>query len=110
MLDSLQVTDQQSAEVAVAERVTLANINSAIKSEFTFTADQTGPLQSSTPELKILTICLIVMKNGFTIIGKSAPASSDNFNAELGVKFAREDAIRQLWPLMGFALREKLSI
>jgi len=42
-------------------------------------------------------------------VGKSAPASADNFNADLGRKLAYEDAIRQLWPLMGFALRERLS-
>jgi hypothetical protein len=49
------------------------------------------------------------MKNGFIVIGHSAPASPENFNAELGRKFAYENAIRQLWPLMGFALRERLS-
>ena len=30
-------------------------------------------------------------------------------NAELGAKFAKEDAVRQLWPLMGFALRDRLA-
>jgi len=58
--------------------------------------------------LAVLTVCLIVTRNGFTIIGKSAPASADNFDAELGRKLAYEDAVRQLWPLMGYALREKL--
>lgn len=58
--------------------------------------------------LGVLTICLIVTRNGFTIIGKSAPASTDNFDADLGRKLAYEDAVRQLWPLMGYALREKL--
>jgi hypothetical protein len=48
------------------------------------------------------------MRNGFTVIGKSAPASAANFNAELGKKLAYEDAIRQLWPLMGFSLRDRL--
>jgi hypothetical protein len=43
------------------------------------------------------------------VIGKSAPASPENFNAELGKKFAYEDAVRQLWPLMGFALRDRLE-
>ena len=56
------------------------------------------------PSLHLLTMCIIVMQNGFTIIGKSAPASAANFNAELGRKLAYEDAIRQLWPLEGYAL------
>jgi hypothetical protein len=56
--------------------------------------------------LELLSICILVMKNGFTVIGKSAPASPENFNAEFGKKLAYEDCIRQLWPLMGFALRD----
>ncbi len=49
------------------------------------------------------------MQNGFTVIGKSAPASPENFDAETGRLFAYEDAIKQLWPLEGYALRERLS-
>jgi len=56
-----------------------------------------------------LSICILMMKNGFIVIGKSAPASAANYDAELGRKFAYEDAIRQLWPLMGFALRDRLQ-
>ncbi len=46
---------------------------------------------------------------GFVIVGKSAPASAKNFNSAVGETFAYEDAIRQLWQLEGYALREKLS-
>ncbi len=67
--------------------------------------DDRGNRQS----LDVLTICLLVTRNGFTLIGKSAPASPDNFDAELGRKPAYEDAVRQLWPLMGYALRERLA-
>jgi hypothetical protein len=49
------------------------------------------------------------MKNGFTLVGKSAPASPENFDREKGQRFAYEDAIKQLWPLEGYALRERLS-
>ena len=49
------------------------------------------------------------MRNGFVVIGKSAPAAPKNFDAEKGRTFAYEDAVRQLWPLMGFALRDKLA-
>ena len=29
--------------------------------------------------------------------------------AELGRELAYEDAVRQMWPLMGYALRERLA-
>lgn len=108
---SLQITDEASAAVAVAPRVTLQSIEDKISAEYAFTADKAveainAPVMD---ELKVLTVVIIVMKNGFNVIGKSAPASPENFNAELGRKFAREDAIRQLWHLEGYALREKLS-
>lgn len=107
---SLQVTDAQSAAVQkTPNRVSLQDIESKIAAEYTFTADNAVGLAPVVDSLKILTISVIVMKNGFSVIGKSAPADAENFNAELGRKFAREDAIRQMWPLEGYALREKLA-
>lgn len=50
-----------------------------------------------------MTLCVLVLKNGYIVIGKSAPMDPENFNAELGAKLARDDAIRQIWPLMAFA-------
>ena len=58
--------------------------------------------------LNLLTLCVLVLDNGFTLVGKSAPASAENFNSALGRKFAYEDALRQLWPLEGYLLRERL--
>jgi hypothetical protein len=103
-----------------APRVTPADIEANIASEyFTFTAAQGGaftghatkgdvelPVQS----LQLLTICVLVLRNGFTVLGTSACASPENFDAELGRKIARtERGQRQMWPLMGYALREQLS-
>jgi Phage protein (N4 Gp49/phage Sf6 gene 66) family len=56
-----------------------------------------------------LTICVMLMENGYAVVGKSAPADPENFDDELGKKFAKEDCIRQLWALEGYALREKLG-
>ncbi len=109
-MDSLQTTDAQAAAVAVAPRVQLKDIEAAIKARYdTTAANAVGTDVPRCRELDLLSICILVMQNGFVIIGKSAPASAENFNAELGRKFAYEDAIRQLWPLMGFALRDRLS-
>lgn len=55
-----------------------------------------------------LTIAVITMKNGFTVIGKSAPASPENFDPEVGKTYAFEDAFRTLWQLEGYLLRERL--
>lgn len=108
-MESVKITDQQSAAVSVAPRVTLDSIEANIKAEYSFTADTAVHGYPIVDELKILTICILVMKNGFMVTGESAPASPENFNTELGRKFARETAIRKLWGLEGYALREKLS-
>lgn len=111
-MDALQATDQESAAFAVKPRVTLDDIKSAIAAQYDFPADKAVvALGSPSHEsLKVLSVCILVMRNGFTVIGKSAPASPENFNAEYGQKLAYEDAIRQLWPLMGYALRDRLAM
>jgi hypothetical protein len=112
MTSSLEVTDNAARAVQqTPNRVALADIEAAIAQEYTLNAGTMvanyGGLPTST-ELGVLTVCILVMKNGFVVMGKSAPADPGNFNAELGAKFAREDAVRQLWPLMGYALRDRL--
>ncbi len=108
---SLEQTEQECAANAKAPRVSLEDIENAIASRYDFTAGAAIDAMQLPRliSLDLLSICIITMKNGFTIIGKSAPASPENFNAELGKKLAYEDAVRQIWPLMGFALREKLA-
>jgi len=57
-----------------------------------------------------LTICVLTMENGFTVLGKSACAHAGNFNKELGEKIAYDDAFKQIWPLEGYLLREALYL
>ena len=59
--------------------------------------------------LDLLTFCVLVLKNGYTVTGESACASPENFSAEIGRRIARENAINKVWPLLGFLLRDKLS-
>jgi hypothetical protein len=113
---TLQSADQEAAIVAKAPRVSLADIEAAIAQRWDFNAGEVVRQYVEEPHrnrahksLDVLSVCILVMRNGFTIIGKSAPASPENFNSELGKKLAYEDCIRQIWPLMGFALRERLS-
>ena len=105
----LEATEAECAANAVAPRVSLASMEAKIAARYDFTADtalQQAPIHDA---LKLLPICIIVMENGLSILGKSAPASPENFNAELGRKLAYEDAIRQLWPLEGYLLRTELA-
>ena len=55
-----------------------------------------------------MTMVVLKLENGFTVHGVSAVASPENFNAEIGYRVARENAERQIWPLLGYALRDKL--
>ena len=111
-MDALQATDNAAASNAVAPRVSLADIEASIAAKYFLTAEEAltgvGFVISPDSPLCLLTICFLEMNNGFVIVGKSAPASPENFNPKLGEKFAYEDAVRQLWPLMGYALRERL--
>lgn len=60
-------------------------------------------------QLALLTFCVLVLRNGFTVTGESACASPENFDAEIGCKIARQNAVNKIWPLMGYELRSKLS-
>lgn len=102
-----------------APRITPADIEENIASEHYFTAAQgvigagVNALNAVTPHaskpLQLLTFCVLIMKNGFTVTGESACASPENFDAELGQKIARQNAVQKIWPLMGYELRSKLA-
>lgn len=113
--DSLEREIQ--AKASTGPRVTPSAIEAEIASEHYFTAEQGAfaafdPPRGSDvapPELSLLTFCVLVLKNGFTVTGESACASPENFNAEIGRKIARQKAIDKVWPLLGFRLRDALS-
>ena len=101
-----------------APRITPADIEANIKECHYFTAlDGVDGHFRGGPEaqacdgqaLGLLTFCVLVLRNGFTVTGESACASPENFNAEIGRKIARENAVQKIWPLMGYELRSKLA-
>ena len=99
-----------------APRVTPADIEANIRDEVYFTASQgsdaeatNDPVMASHDALRLLTFCVLVLKNGFTVTGESACASPENFDAELGKKIAKQNAVAKVWPLMGYALKERLA-
>lgn len=104
-----------------APRVTPKDIESNISSEHYFTAGE-GVYGQELNELgqsnggytvrwplSLLTFCVLVLKNGFTVTGESACASPENFDADLGRKIARQNAVNKIWPLMGYELKCRLA-
>lgn len=96
-----------------------ADVEANIVSEWYFTAGD-GAHGAQTAEhpgiapvydsaLDQLTFCVLFLRNGFTITGESACASPENFNAEIGRRNARENAMAKVWPLMGYGPKERLA-
>lgn len=102
-----------------APRVTPQDLQDNIVSEHYFTAadgvagnsglDKEVIWDGNPEALDLLTFCVLVLKNGFTVTGESACASPENFDAEIGRKIARENAERKIWPLMGYHLKQQLA-
>jgi len=122
--DDSAIETEIQAKGLTAPRVTPADLEATIASEHYFTAAQgdqqakmdaafangalNGEGTASPAPLNVLTFCVLVLKSGFTVTGESACASPENFDAEIGRKIARENAKQKLWPLLGYALKQKL--
>jgi hypothetical protein len=65
-------------------------------------------MDDCSPALNLLTICVLVLRNGFTVTGESACASPENFDAEIGRKIARDNAVQKIWLLEGYLLKQQL--
>lgn len=115
------IEQEIEAKGLTAPRVTPADLEANIASEHYFTASEgvwaaqikalpAGEKFTLPPALDLLTFCVLVLKNGFTVTGESACASPENFDAELGRKIARQNAVAKVWPLMGYALKQQLHI
>lgn len=113
----MNVEEEIQAKGLTAPRVTPADIEAAISSEHYFTAENgardatliDGPYDDLPKALALLTFCVLVLKNGFTVTGESACADARNFNDELGRRIARTHAVEKIWPLLGYELRTRLS-
>ena len=124
-MNDIQIEQEIQAKWLTAPRITPADIEANIVSEHYFTArdgrrgaladgtyvgrERPRPAEEDLAALDLLTFCVLVMKNGFTVTGESACASPENFDAELGRKIARQNAMQKIWPLMGYELRSQLA-
>ena len=110
------MTDQQieqeiQAKGLTAPRITPEDIEATIVSEHYHNAYESGTeCWSGDPgkSLDLLTFCVLVLRNGFTVTGESACASPENFDADVGRKIARQNAVAKIWPLLGYELRSHL--
>lgn len=119
-------TDDDSVEQEIrskglnAPRITPQDVEATIASEAYFTAAE-GSLGHAwvnvldaravmpPKHLDLVTICVLTLRNGYVIVGYSACASPENFDADIGRKVARQNAVQQIWPLLGYALKDRLA-
>ncbi|WP_103035671.1 Gp49 family protein [Castellaniella caeni] len=59
--------------------------------------------------LRLLTICLLTLRNGFVVTGEAFCSDPLAFDAETGRKLARGRALDKVWPLLGYALCSELA-
>lgn len=108
-MDDSAIETEIQAKGLTAPRVTLQTIEDQIACEYAFTADKATAGCPEHPSLALLTICVLVLRNGFTVTGESACASPENFDADLGIKIARKHAMDKIWALEGYALKSRLA-
>ena len=59
---------------------------------------------------QVLRWAVLTTRSGYAVTGRpSVSVSPENDNAELGEQIARDNARNELWPLMGYALKERLA-
>jgi len=103
------VETEIQAKGLLAARVTPADIEDTIHFEYYLNGSQAKGEAPAHSRLGLLTICVLVLRNGFIVTGESACVNPANFSEELGRKIAREHAKEKIWPLEGYLLREKIS-
>ena len=102
-------TDDKSIEAEIiakgltAPRVTPADIEANIKHvEYVKHVSHGG---------QVLRWAVLTTKSGYAVVGNpSVAVSPENDNEEIGQKVAFENSKQDLWPLMGYALKEKLHV
>ena len=74
--------------------------------------DQPLPPREHVPrkELNEITICVMILANGFKVVGvNEGPVSPKNFDADTGKRLARQKAIDKIWALEGYLLKERMN-
>lgn len=96
-MSNMGVTEEELVERSQFPRVTKEQMLANIVDETFF---QHG----------LLTICVLTLANGFTVVGESACAVPGNFKVDVGKRLARGDAEGKVWALMGYELKSKVAL
>jgi hypothetical protein len=91
------VTENELLERSKAPRVTAEALQANIVKETFY-------------QHELLTICVLELQNGFTVLGQSACADPSNFMEDVGQRLARKDAEGKIWALMGYELKTKVAL
>jgi hypothetical protein len=109
----MNIEQEIQAKGLTAPRITPADIDANIVGALYINAGEAATINGFYPAkndpLHLLTFCVLTLRNGFIVTGESACASPENFDAEIGRNIARQNAVAKVWPLMGYALKQKLS-
>jgi hypothetical protein len=65
------------------------------------------PVRADSP-LRLLSICVLELKNGFTVTGESYCMNPAEFNLEVGKKIAYDNAVEKVRTLVSFQIKERL--
>lgn len=107
--DEAALESEIQAKGLNAPRLTPALIDGQIAAEYCGRASDLFKGCPAVEGLETLTICVLVLKNGFTVIGESACVSPENYDAAIGNKVARANAREKIWALEGYTLRNALT-
>jgi Phage protein (N4 Gp49/phage Sf6 gene 66) family len=98
-----QAIEQEiKAKGLTAPRVTLADLNANIV--------HTEVVKHVSASGQVMRWAVLTTRCGYAVTGRpSVSVSPENDNAELGEKIAVDNARNELWPLMGYALKDSLA-
>lgn len=100
--DDSAIEQEIKAKGLTAPRVTPADIASNIRTVEYVRHRSTGG--------QVLRWAVITTTSGYAVVGNpSVAVSPANDDEDIGKKVAFENSKNEMWPLMGYALKEKLS-
>lgn len=93
--------------------VTKTSIQDKIRSVYYLNAGQALSMMDKIDEtdkanLSLVTICIIILENGFKVEGVSACVDPSNFDANIGKEEAYKNAFDKIWEIEGYLLKQKM--
>lgn len=103
-----QIEQMIQAQTTTAPRITPADIENTIQGTYFVNAASAVGDAPILDALRLTTLCFLVLRNGFVVVGTSACVSPERFDPEIGAKLAKQKALDQIWQLEGYRLASEL--